>query len=198
MKKTVTRLLALVLALIFAFALVGCGESESTTDPTESTTTPTTEPTTEPEKITVTEYKDLAYGSDEAQTLDLYVPSNAATQADNGVILVLHGGAWIAGNSTTLADDWQDWADQGYIVASMNYRMPEYSISDFTSAFIKYGGVSAIYQFYTDLASQGINAYSICDDIDSAISYSKYLGTFEGNTLEAKIIIKDLTLIIRL
>ena len=43
------------------------------------------------------------------------------------------------------------------------------------------------YQFSQDYLEPTSMSY-----IDSAISYSKYLGTFEGNTLEAKIIIKDL------
>ena len=67
--------------------------------------------------------RDLAYGSDPAQRLDLYIPDKA-TRAP--IILMVHGGAWMIGdkaNTNVVAAKVAYWLPKGYIVASTNYRM---------------------------------------------------------------------------
>ena len=39
---------------------------------------------------------DLSYGTHERQVVDLFVPENAS--GDLGLVLLIHGGAWIAGD----------------------------------------------------------------------------------------------------
>lgn len=182
MSKYTSRIVSLLLTFVFLLMLTACDSpgskpfpnpsitTTSTTRPSPTTTETTTEQIIIDEPVTVTKYSDLAYGSDGAQKLDLYLPSNASKQAHNGLVLVLHGGAWVEGDKASLADKWERLADEGYIVASMNYRMPHYSINDMISAFTSYG-VMGLYKFYTSIASQGLNAYTICDDIDDAIGY---------------------------
>ena len=43
-----------------------------------------------------TVYFDCAYGSEERQVMDLYIPKNYT--GDAGLMLFIHGGAWIAGD----------------------------------------------------------------------------------------------------
>ena len=67
--------------------------------------------------------RDVAYGDDPAQRLDLYIPARA-TRAP--IVLMVHGGAWMLGdkaNSGVVANKVAYWLPRGYIVASMNYRM---------------------------------------------------------------------------
>lgn len=67
--------------------------------------------------------RDVAYGSDPAQRLDLYLPA-AASGAP--IIVMVHGGAWMLGdkgNSGVVANKVSHWLPKGYIVASVNYRM---------------------------------------------------------------------------
>ena len=67
--------------------------------------------------------RDVAYGNDPAQRLDLYIPGNAARAP---IILMVHGGAWMLGdkgNTAVVASKVAYWLPKGYIVASMNYRM---------------------------------------------------------------------------
>jgi acetyl esterase/lipase len=67
--------------------------------------------------------RDVAYGSDPAQRLDLYIPA-AASGAP--IIVMVHGGAWMLGdkgNSGVVANKVRHWLPKGYIVASANYRM---------------------------------------------------------------------------
>jgi acetyl esterase/lipase len=67
--------------------------------------------------------RDVAYGSDPAQRLDVYAPASAARAP---IVLMVHGGAWMLGdkaNSGVVANKVGYWLPRGYVVASMNYRM---------------------------------------------------------------------------
>lgn len=67
--------------------------------------------------------RDVAYGPDPAQALDVYLPA----QADNAaMILIVHGGAWRRGDKGLLRSVrnkvWH-WVGRGYVLVSANYRM---------------------------------------------------------------------------
>ncbi len=67
--------------------------------------------------------RDLAYGSDKQQRLDLYLPSNAR-QAP--VLLMVHGGAWRIGDKGAAAvvdHKIKRWLPKGFIFVSINYRL---------------------------------------------------------------------------
>lgn len=67
--------------------------------------------------------RDLAYGSDKQQRLDLYLPSNAR-QAP--VLLMVHGGAWRIGDKGAAAvvdNKVKRWLPKGFIFVSINYRL---------------------------------------------------------------------------
>lgn len=68
-----------------------------------------------------TQCVDLAYGEHERQKLDLYIPNDAS--GDLGLVLLIHGGAWIGGDKdsdtkTALAAA----KDYGFAGASINYH----------------------------------------------------------------------------
>jgi arylformamidase len=67
--------------------------------------------------------RDVAYGSDAAQRLDVYIPASARNAP---MILMVHGGAWMLGDkgrAPVVANKLAYWLPKGYLVASMNYRM---------------------------------------------------------------------------
>lgn len=67
--------------------------------------------------------RDLAYGSEPAQRLDVYLPPGASNAP---ILVIVHGGAWILGdkgNSGVVANKVKYWLPKGYIVVSPNYRM---------------------------------------------------------------------------
>lgn len=65
-------------------------------------------------------YKDLCYGSHERQTLDLYIPKG---KDEVGLVLYIHGGAWIAGDKDGYESTLEYVADEmGYACAAVNYR----------------------------------------------------------------------------
>ncbi|CAN5495444.1 alpha/beta hydrolase [soil metagenome] len=64
-----------------------------------------------------------AYGANEAQRLDVYVPPNAH---DAPILIMVHGGAWMIGdkaNTGSVENKLKHWLSQGWIVVSVNYRM---------------------------------------------------------------------------
>ncbi len=74
-----------------------------------------------PSGVTVT--KDVAYGADPAQRLDVYVPAGAK---DAPIVFMVHGGAWMMGDKGTgpiVTNKVARWAPKGYMFVSTNYRM---------------------------------------------------------------------------
>ena len=67
--------------------------------------------------------RDLAYGPDDAQRIDVYVPAGAH-QAP--VLFMVHGGAWMLGDKASarvVANKVAFWLPKGYILVSVNYRL---------------------------------------------------------------------------
>jgi acetyl esterase/lipase len=74
-----------------------------------------------PEGIAAT--RDLAYGPSPAQRMDVYRP---AASSGAPALLIVHGGAWIAGDkaaASVVANKVAHWVPRGYIVVSVNYRL---------------------------------------------------------------------------
>ena len=66
--------------------------------------------------------RNVAYGTDPAQRLDIYLPARAG---DTPVFFFVHGGGWAAGDKTNpgIEDKLEYWLAKGYAVVSANYRM---------------------------------------------------------------------------
>ncbi len=71
--------------------------------------------------------RDIAYGSDPLQRLDVYLPvdqhSNASTRP---VLVMVHGGAWRIGdkaNHSVVDNKLAHWQGKGWIFISVNYRL---------------------------------------------------------------------------
>ena len=67
--------------------------------------------------------RDLAYGPDPAQRLDVYRPANAQNAP---VIFMVHGGGWARGDKSAAGvvnNKVAHWLPKGYVVVSVGYRM---------------------------------------------------------------------------
>lgn len=67
--------------------------------------------------------RDVAYGDDARQKMDVYIPANASRAP---VILMFHGGAWMVGdkgNRGVAPAKVARWLPKGYIFVTANYRM---------------------------------------------------------------------------
>ena len=71
----------------------------------------------------VQQIKDIPYGPDKRQTLDVYTPANAHNAP---IIFMVHGGAWKIGSkdvSRVVNNKIARWVPEGFIFVSVNYRM---------------------------------------------------------------------------
>jgi acetyl esterase/lipase len=66
-------------------------------------------------------HRDLAYGGNPRQKLDLYVPSNAATP--RRVLVFFYGGGWDSGSKDGYLFAARPFVEAGYIVAIPDYRI---------------------------------------------------------------------------
>lgn len=103
-------------------------------------------------------YENLAYGSDaERQIMDLYVPKNVTNA---GLILMIHGGAWIEGDKNSYAaaakDSCETYGQFGLASATINYRY----------------------------LSESISMSDILDDIDAALAKIKETAASKGVTVD--------------
>ncbi len=64
-------------------------------------------------------YFNTKYGSHERNTLDLYIPKDKKVV---GLVLMIHGGAWIGGSKEGYRGSLEDYAAKGYAGAAVNYR----------------------------------------------------------------------------
>ena len=67
--------------------------------------------------------RDIAYGSDPAQRLDVYRPKDAANAP---VIFMVHGGRWTRGDkgaSNVIENKVRHWLPEGFAFISVNYRL---------------------------------------------------------------------------
>lgn len=84
-------------------------------------------------KFDAVAYENLAYGEHERQVLDLYLP--AENDGEVGLILMIHGGAWVAGDKADYSEDSKGICeDYGYAAAAMNYRYIGEDVSIFDVA----------------------------------------------------------------
>lgn len=96
-------------------------------------------------------FKNVAYGNETRQVLDLYIPDN--NDGELGLVLMIHGGAWIGGDKSTYTDTAKNIADNyGCAAATINYRY----------------------------LSEDVNMYDILDDITAATAKIKAIGNENG------------------
>lgn len=71
----------------------------------------------------VTQLRDLSYGSDSLQKMDVYLPAHPQGAP---VLLMAHGGAWRIGDKAmrgVVQNKAAHWVRQGFIFVSINYRL---------------------------------------------------------------------------
>ena len=107
MQKIFSLFLSWILAFLAMFGLNFGNTNNSSSDPQPFTPALGTEQT-------------IAYGSADTQNLDLYLPHGKTGEV--GLILFLHGGAWVTGSKESYTYEAKKWQALGYATASMNYR----------------------------------------------------------------------------
>lgn len=107
-------------------------------------------------------YFDLTYGTHERQVVDLFIPDDAS--GDLGLVLFIHGGAWIAGDKESYEGGMEYGATElGIATASVNYRY----ISD------------------------DVDLLDVLDDIDDALAVIKDKGNEVGVNINKVLLTGD-------
>ena len=65
-----------------------------------------------------------------SNNFDLYVPESALEKDKNLVILFIHGGAWVSGFKTDVNEYVHDFANKGYITATIKYTLLKRTMDD--------------------------------------------------------------------
>ena len=156
----------------------------SGTAPATTAAAPTAAPTTSATTSTLPEWtlepvaSDVAYAPmSEAQTLDLYLPDAATSPLP--LVVFIHGGAWMAGDkrNEVAASVIPVFLDEGYAVASINYRLSGEAIFPAQLLDVK----AAIRWLRANVATYGIDPDRIAALGESAGAHlAALLGTSAG------------------
>lgn len=95
--------------------------------------------------VTIT--KDVSYGSENLQNLDIYMPPKANTEK-YPVLIFIHGGRWTEGNKNLYAFIGNNFAKEGYVTVVINHRKyPQVKFPTFVE-----DGAQAISWTYNNIA----------------------------------------------
>ena len=92
--------------------------------------------------------EEYSYGMNDIHTVDIAFPKTGGAGV-RGLVLYVHGGAWISGDKSSLSDRLGAAASLGYVAASVNYRGISVSthvkqqLDDITAALAKIKSVAA-------------------------------------------------------
>ncbi len=102
----------------------------------------------------IQKYENISYGTHERQVLDLYLPEEMSDTT--GLILCIHGGAWIGGDKSAYTENAKD--------VCKNYKVAAATIN---------------YRYL----SESVTMADIIDDIDAAVTKIKAIGTENGTNI---------------
>lgn len=112
--------------------------------------------------------KDVSYGTEKNQNFDLYIPTDSGDTL--GLILEIHGGAWITGDKSTYRSECKNIAENyGYAAATINHRF----LSDSVSMYDILADVNAAVAKIAETASS--KGYKIDKMITSGLSSGAHL-----------------------
>src|SRR5574344_334262 len=103
--KKIIKLLSLHIILILVFTtMAACAPKTTITNESNYTL-----------------YSNTYYGNAERNYMDLCIPSDKSGSV--GLVLMIHGGGWIAGDKSCYNDSIKAWcSEKGYVSASINYQ----------------------------------------------------------------------------
>ncbi len=109
--EKIKKYISVFLTVLIVLGMCACGKKDG-----ESRAVPQAEQTAPPEYI---ELYDVPYGDDELQTFDIVMPGK---NANRGVIVMIHGGAWTDGGKGEFENIKIDFYKHGFTFAKIDYR----------------------------------------------------------------------------
>ena len=96
-------------------------------------------------------FQDIAYGSRQHNTYDLYLPNEAEKNDSLALILYVHGGSWLGGDKAEHHGDCYTWVQKGYATATMNYSL---LVEEGVSLLTMYDEIDACIRHIVSFASE--------------------------------------------
>ena len=126
-------------------------------------------------------YENLSYGTHERQVLDLYFPKD--TDGEIGLVLSIHGGAWVAGDKSSYTNMSKSLAEeQGIAAATINYRY----LSETTAMSDILDDIEAAVKCIKETAlAQGVNINAMITTGHSAGAHLSMLYAYARNDVSA-------------
>lgn len=98
--------------------------------------------------ISDTIIKNISYGKNAANQLDLYLPGNRSS--DTRIVILIHGGGWSGGDRSELGFLAQGLKQRGFAVANINYRLSPQSDDNYK---MQLDDLSTLQKFLNDKAT---------------------------------------------
>lgn len=145
--------------------------------------------------------KDITYGDEAGQNLDIYYPKALARTIRKGaaiderypLVLFVHGGSWESGNKDQYAFVGQSFAQAGYVTAVINYRKaPDYVYPAFVEDTAQaiawtYNNADKFYANPKKMAVVGQSAGAF--NAVAAVSNSDFLAPFDLKPTDIKVVV---------
>jgi acetyl esterase/lipase len=123
--------------------------------------------------------KDIAYGDDARQKLDIYIPDDVKKPA--GVIVFFYGGSWQQGSKADYRFAGQAFASKGYVTVIADYRLyPQVYFPDFVE-----DGARAVTWVHRHIGQYGGDADNMILAGHSAGAYIAVMLTLNDSYLKA-------------
>ena len=108
-------------------------------------------------------FKDVEYGDEVREVMDIYIPDSSYENTDNGCILFIHGGSWTSGDKKDMASRCQEMANKGYVTATMSYTLFSEEIADWFTVDIMLDEIGMALQKVKDFAfEKGVTVTKAC------------------------------------
>jgi acetyl esterase/lipase len=124
--------------------------------------------------------KEIAYGTDTKQKMDVYLPANRNDETP--VIVLLHGGGFAFGDKTAFSEQSQSFSEQGFIVLNINYRLVD-ADGVMSNPIVHKPSVVKIAEQLKDIDEAVKHAYSMSEEWKMSTSEWCIAGHSAGATL---------------
>lgn len=108
-------------------------------------------------------FKDIPYGIETREVMDIYIPDSAYEREENGCILFIHGGSWSGGDKKDMTSMCKEMAEKGYVTATMSYTLYSEENADSFTVDIMLDEIGmALEKLKSFSAEKGVNVTSAC------------------------------------
>lgn len=125
--------------------------------------------------VNYTVMKDIAYGSDPRQVMDIYLPKDYQASEKNGAFISVYGGGWTSGNKedATASSHAMELANRGYLAVTISMRNVAITEDNNSS-------INTVYDMVNDVQGSVSKLKELSDEMQWGISQIALVGGSSG------------------